>query len=124
MTDVDPRRVKAGRIRDVLLLMAAESPSGKPINPDAVARAIAGKNEKVWRRLMKPIKDEAARLAKDGKVVLLRKGKPVDPDGVRGLYRIRLRAEGEPMPVYEAPKPDDDFLSDDDDLLLEGDDDA
>lgn len=119
MTDFDPRRVKAGRIRDVLLLMAAEAPSGKPISPDAVARAIAGKDEKVWRRLMKPIKDEAARLAKAGKVVLMRKGKPADPDRVRGLYRIRLRAEGEPMPVYEAPDDDldDDFLLSDDDEI-------
>lgn len=119
MTDIAPHRVKAGRIRDVLLLMAGESPDGKPIAPDAVARAIAGKDEKVWRRLMKPIKDEAARLAKDGKVVLLRKGKPVDPDRVRGLYRIRLRAEDEPMPIYEAPKPEDDLL--DDDFILDDD---
>lgn len=122
MTDVDPHRVKAGQIRDVLLLMAAESPSGKPIGPDAVARAIAGKDEKVWRRMMKPIKEEAVRLAKDGKVILLRKGKPVDPDRVRGLYRIRLRAEGEPMPVYETPRSDD--LLDEDDFLLDGDDEA
>lgn len=121
MTDVDPHRVKAGQIRDVLLLMAVESPSGKPIGPDAVARAIAGKDEKVWRRLMKPIKDEAVRLAKDGKVILVRKGKPVDPDRVRGLYRIRLREEGEPMPVYDTPKDDEDLLDDD---LLMGDDEA
>lgn len=122
MIDVDPHRVKAGQIRDVLLLMAAESPSGKPIGPDAIARAIAGKDEKVWRRLMKPIKDEAVRLAKDGKVILVRKGKPVDPDRIRGLYRIRLRAEGEPLPVYEAAKLDDDDLLDDDFEL--GDDEA
>lgn len=121
MTDVNPRHVKAGQIRDVLLLMAVESPAGKSIGPDAVARAIAGKDEKVWRRLMKPIKDEAVRLAKDGKVILVRKGKPVDPDRVRGLYRIRLRAEGEAMPVYENIKDDDDLL--DDDLLI-GDDEA
>ena len=66
--------------------------------------------------------DEAVRLAKEEKVILLRKGKPVDPDRVRGLYRIRLRAEGEPMPVYENPKSDDDLL--DDDFLLDGDDEA
>jgi hypothetical protein len=119
MTDINPHRVKAGRIRDALLLMAAESPAGKPIGPDVVARAIVGKNEKVWRRLMKPIKDEAVRLAKDGKVILLRKGKPADPDRVRGLYRIRLRAEGEPMPAFEAPKSDNDLL--DDDFILDDD---
>lgn len=121
MTEIDTHRVRAGQIRDVLLLMAAESPDGKSIGPDAVARAIAGKNEKVWRRLMKPIKDEAVRLAKEEKVILLRKGKPVDPDRVRGLYRIRLRAEGEPMPVYETPKADDDDLLGDDFLLDEDD---
>ena len=121
MTAVDPHRVKAGQIRDVLLLLASESPSGKPIGPDTVARAIAGKNEKVWRRLMKPIKDEAVRLAKDGKVILVRKGKAVDPDRIRGLYRIRLRAEGEALPVFEPSvvdedlELDDEFLSDEDD---------
>ena len=123
MTDIDTHRVRAGQIRDVLLLMAAEAVGGKAIAPDAVARAIAGKNEKVWRRLMKPVKDEAIRLAKEEKVILLRKGKPVDPDRVHGLYRIRLRAEGEPMPVYAAaPADDDDFL--DDDLLIDEDDEA
>ena len=121
MNDVDPHRVKAGQIRDVLLLMAAEPPSGKPIGPDAVARAIAGKSEKVWRRLMKPIKDEASRLAREGKVILLRKGKPVDPDRVRGLYRIRLRVEGDPMPVYETASAPEDMLDDD---ILPDDDEA
>jgi hypothetical protein len=123
VTEVDPHRVKAGQIRDVLLLMAAEAIDGKPIAPDAVARAIAGRNEKVWRRLMKPVKDEAIRLAKEEKVILLRKGKPIDPDRVRGLYRIRLRGEGEPMPVYAAPPADDDDLFDDD-LMIDEDDEA
>ncbi|WP_237154230.1 DUF3253 domain-containing protein [Oryzibacter oryziterrae] len=117
--DFDPRRVKAGQIREKLMGMAADADlPARGLKPDAVARAIGGKDEKVWRRLMKPVKDEAVRLAKDGKVVLLRKGKPIDPDRIKGLYSIRLLKDGEAMPVFEAEDLDDDdldFLDDDED---------
>ena len=47
--------------------------------------------------------------------LLLRKGKPCDPDRLRGLYRIRLLAEGEAMPVFAATATDLDLLDDEDD---------
>lgn len=115
MTDFDPHRVKASAIRERLMLMAAEASPSKGLAPDAVARAIAGKDEKIWRRLMAPIKAEAIRLAEDGKVVVLRKGKPTDPHRIRGLYRIRLRGADEPAPAFEtAPTDDARFAFDDD----------
>lgn len=114
MTDIDPRRVKAGEIRDVLLSSVSAAPPQRGADPGDIARAIVGKDEKKWRQLMKPIKDEAIRLARDGKVVLMRKGKPCDPNRLRGLYRIRLLAEGETVPTFE-PLPADDDLDDFDD---------
>ncbi len=114
-TPFDPRRVKAALIRDTMLALAGAVPSGKPIGPDAVARAIGGKDEKVWRLLMPAVRREAARLAKEGKIVILRKGSVVDPDRIRGLWRLRLRQEGEALPVFEDVVADDEFLDDDED---------
>lgn len=115
MTDIDPHHVKAGTIREVMLSHASAAPAKRGADPGDIARAIVGKDEKKWRQLMKPIKDEAVRMAKDGKLVLLRKGKPYDPDRLRGLYRIRLLAEGEAMPVFAATATDLDLLDDEDD---------
>ena len=68
----------------ILELLANE----KSIDPTAIARTIAGKDEKEWRRLMKPIRTEAVRLTKQRQVTILRKGKVVDPDDFKGVYRI------------------------------------
>ncbi len=39
---------------------------------------------------MSPIRRVAVRLAQEGRVVIYRKGKPVDPDNFKGVYRIGL----------------------------------
>ncbi len=110
---IDPRRVKAAEIRATMSTLAAERGPGKAVDPMEVAVAIAGKDEKIWRQLMKPIKEEAKRLADAGEIVLLRKGKPTDPDTLRGLWRFRLLAAGEAKPVFEKTAPV--ILDDEDD---------
>jgi hypothetical protein len=42
---------------------------------------------------MQPIRRVAVRLMKQGRVVVLRKGRPVDPDDFRGVYRLALPGE-------------------------------
>ncbi len=43
-----------------------------------------------WHALLAPIRREAVKLAKDNKLVIYRKGKPVDPSDFRGVYRLGL----------------------------------
>lgn len=113
---IDPVRVKAAAIREAMMILAAERGVSKAVDPMEVAVRIAGPNEKIWRRLMKPIKDEATRLARDRRIVVLRKGRPVDPDAIRGLWRFRLRGPDEPDPVFEPrPAPGGFAFGDDDD---------
>jgi hypothetical protein len=39
---------------------------------------------------MQPVRKVAVRLMKQGRVAILRKGRPVDPDDFRGVYRLAL----------------------------------
>lgn len=74
----------------VILTMVAERGTGKSICPSEVARAMAGKNEKEWRLLMKPIRTAAVALANEGAIAITRKGKSVDPNAFKGVYRLTL----------------------------------
>ena len=61
---------------------------GKPVDPTEVARSIAGPDEKKWRQLMPAIRTEAIKLAANGEITILRKGKPVSGSDFKGLYKI------------------------------------
>jgi hypothetical protein len=80
---------------EILRQTAARGPEGS-ICPSEVARALAGGGEDgPWRPLMGRVRDVAVGLAREGRVEILRKGKPVPPEGVRGVIRLRAAA-GEP----------------------------
>ncbi len=84
-------------IEAVMLALAAEREPGKTIGPMDVARALGGDHPDGWGPLMQPVRRAAVRLMKEGRLVILRKGRPVDPDDFRGTYRITLPAP-EPSP--------------------------
>lgn len=75
----------------MLRLVAARGPA-KTICPSEVARALGGPHPDGWGPLMGPVRRTAVRLMKEGRVVILRKGRPVDPDDFRGVYRLALPA--------------------------------
>jgi hypothetical protein len=62
--------------------------AGRSLDPTELARAIAGSDEKRWRLLMPAIRDVAVGLAEKGEAAILRKGKVVDPQDFKGVYRI------------------------------------
>ncbi len=76
---------------EILRLTAARGPD-KSICPSEVARALAGGAETdPWRPLMGRVRDAARGLAREGRIEILRKGKPVPPEQVRGVIRLRSR---------------------------------
>lgn len=79
----------------ILALLAGSGP-GKTIAPFDVGRALAGSHPDQWGPLMQPIRRAAVKLMKEGRIVILRKGRPVDPDDFRGVYRLALPGEGGP----------------------------
>lgn len=77
-------------ISSTIEAMVAERGADKTVCPSEVARALAGKDEKEWRKLMAPIRAQAVRLAKEGRISIRRKGRVVDPDDFKGIYRLSL----------------------------------
>jgi hypothetical protein len=89
------RGVNPAEIEERLLALLDQRGPGKTIGPMDVARSIGGDHPDGWGPLMQPIRRVAVRLMQQGRVVLLRKGRPVDPDDFRGVYRIALPGGGE-----------------------------
>lgn len=81
-------------IEDLVLRLARERGAGKTICPTEAAKAAAGqRGEEDWQARLPGVKAAAVRLAKRGGVAIYRKGKPVDPENFKGIYRIGLPPE-------------------------------
>jgi hypothetical protein len=74
------------RIGAEILRLTAARGAGS-ICPSEVARALSPE----WRPLLGAVRREAARLAAEGRIEILRKGKPVEPAEMRGVIRLRGR---------------------------------
>ena len=73
-------------ITEAMLRIAAERGPEKSLCPTDVARAVSTEN---WRPLLGAVRKVAADLARQGKIEILRKGKPINPDEMRGVIRLR-----------------------------------
>jgi hypothetical protein len=83
-------------IEHTILALLAERGPGRPLDPTEVARAIGGDHPDGWGRVARPVRAAAVKLMKEGRLVILRKGKPVDPDDFRGIYRLALPPGNKP----------------------------
>lgn len=80
-------------IQDTILSQLAAVAPGKSIDPMSVAKAVQPER---WQRLLGHVRTDAIELAREGGIVILRHNKPVNPEKFRGVYRLRLRMEGDP----------------------------
>ena len=80
-------------LEEVILRLCAECPPEKSIDPTAAAKAFAearGEDDLAWRHWLAHVRSAAVGLARKGRLVIYRKGKPADPDDFRGVYRLGL----------------------------------
>lgn len=70
----------------ILQLLGALAP-GKSVSPEEVARALAPDD---WRRQLAHVRATAVGMARQGRLVITRHGKPADPQKFKGVYRLRL----------------------------------
>lgn len=88
MTAPDSSKLEA--LEAALLRIAAERGPGATACPSEAARVVGGNHPDGWGPLMVPVRRIAVRLANEGRMVITRKGRPVDPNDFRGVYRISL----------------------------------
>ncbi len=74
-------------IEDTLFEKLQALAPGKSVSPEDVAKALDAEG---WRRLLPQVRSTAIGLARAGKLVITRHGKPADPDSFKGVYRLRL----------------------------------
>lgn len=67
-------------------------PAGKSVSPEEVARSV---DPEGWRRLLGHVRAISRGLARQGRLVVLRHGKPADPEHFKGVYRLRLPEAGQ-----------------------------
>lgn len=88
-------------LREILMELAEACPPGRFFDPNDAARAAAARKAKptdppdLWRQYSKQARAEAIGLAREGKLLVLRKGKPVDPTKpIKGVIRVALPDAG------------------------------
>ncbi|MBM3530395.1 MAG: DUF3253 domain-containing protein [Alphaproteobacteria bacterium] len=87
MTD-SPKRADDAEIERAIFRLLDDAGPGKTVGPADAARALVAGPD--WHLLMHPVRRAAVRLALGGKLVIYRKGKPVDPNDFKGVYRLGL----------------------------------
>ena len=75
-------------IESTILDLLSQREAGLTISPMDVARRLGGDHPDGWGPLMQPVRRVAVKLMKEGRLVITRKGRPVDPDDFRGVYRL------------------------------------
>ena len=86
-------------LAEIILELTAERGAGKSICPTEAARAAASKPED-WRKVLPHVRAAAVNLAREGQLLILRKGKPVDPEDFKGVYRLAVNPDA-PAPLLE-----------------------
>lgn len=74
-------------LEETLIAMLADLPEGKSLSPQQVAQAVTPEGED-WRRQLPRLRAIVVGLARQEKLVVLRHGKPADPNTFKGVYRL------------------------------------
>ena len=67
-------------------ILARVAASRGSICPSEVARGLA---PEAWRPLMSLVREAAAGMAREGRLTILRKGRPIAPEAMHGVIRLR-----------------------------------
>lgn len=77
------------KLKATIMELCLERGQGKTICPSEAARRVAG-DDGDWRALMGPVRQAAAELSGQGHISIYRKGRPIEPEHMRGVIRIGL----------------------------------
>jgi hypothetical protein len=87
-----PTQAGPAAIEAAILRRVAQAGDGRTVGPTDVARELAPGPQ--WHRMMPAIRRAAVKLALEGRIAITRKGKPVDPNDFKGVYRLGQPPQG------------------------------
>lgn len=70
---------------------------GGDVSPQAIAQTIANDRAKetapkdIWRKYMMAVRQQAIFLARNDRLLIIRKGEVADPNDFKGLYKLRKK---------------------------------
>jgi hypothetical protein len=80
------------KLADFILALCNQAAPEQTLDPEDIARAFAkvaaNPNVVTWEGYLLSVKDNAVKLAKEGKILVYRKGVAVDPETLKGVYRV------------------------------------
>jgi hypothetical protein len=86
-----PKSDESPSLDIAILALCNRVAPGRSIDPTDAAKAFAqarGEDDLGWRSHLGEVRRAAVKLALAGRLVIYRKGKPVDPSDFRGVYRL------------------------------------
>jgi hypothetical protein len=89
---IDPHLSPQSAVEAAILALTEARGATSSIDPQDVARALASD---AWATVLPEVRRAAARLAAAGRIVILRKGKPIDAAEMRGVIRLRIRTDAD-----------------------------
>ena len=92
MNEVSTKVDVPALIIDILVTQREAKGAGLSICPTQVAKRIAQAREtpELWRKNLALVRRTAVEMASQGDIAITRKGKPVDQDDFKGVYRLAL----------------------------------
>jgi hypothetical protein len=97
MTNVNDQNEQAKNREDPVRLYILDAVAGGAhVSPNDIAIRIAKDRAKdtdpddIWRKYMLAVKQQAKSLARAGRISILRRGKVIDPDKMKGLVKFSL----------------------------------
>ena len=80
--------IHQAEIEAAILAQLGKAGPAKTLMAEDIARGLAAGTD--WHALMAPVRRAAIALALAGRLVIYRKGKPVDPADFKGVWRMGL----------------------------------
>ena len=91
-------------VADTILRLVTERGAAKSICPTEAARALDdGATPDGWRSHLSEVRRVARTLAQAGRIDILRKGRPIAVEEIRGVIRLRLK----PSDQQSSDQPDE-----------------
>jgi hypothetical protein len=96
LTDLTETGAQLDPVATAILAALAGVRTGGTVAPETVARAIGNARARpsdgpnAWRRYLPAVKQQALHLARQGRIEIVRKGRPVDLADFKGVVRYRL----------------------------------